>query len=197
MKDNKYLSLVTSNNRFSFVFILIFFAVTLTAMATGDNSFWSTLAWSMFSLLGLFIFFGGIVSHQQAAESKRWPKVGAKLLSARVYTKVGGSSQEYAPSVEYAFKFHGREYKGNTIDYSDVSGSEARAKKIVKQLESQGAMLMVHVNPDNPEKNVLNPGVRFVHAARYIIGLAMIAIGLLYALEIQIGCLRATATECY
>lgn len=186
MKNNKFILLVTSSNRFSFVFIVVFMAVILTAMATGGDAFWSKLAWYMLSVLGVFTFLGGIVSHQQASESKRWPKVSATLLSARVYSKVSGSSQTYAPSVEYSFKFNGREYKGCTIDYSDTSASESWAEKAVKEIEKKSTMLMVHVNPENPEKNVLNPGVQFVHAARYVIGLAMVAIGLLYALEILI-----------
>jgi len=185
MRKNKFINLVTSSTLFSFFYIMTFIVVISAALLTNGGEPWVKISWIMLSVLGVFTTLGAYVSYIEATQSNRWPAVSAKLLSAEVRSKVGsGSDQTYAPSVEYAFSFNGQDYKGNTVDYSAMSGSEAWAKKIIDVLKNKGAALTVRVNPEDPQMNVLNPGVRFVHLLRYIIGPAMIVFGLLAGLEI-------------
>jgi len=187
MKKGTITALVTSSTVFAFFYILAFIAVVVTAVLTDGALFWVKLSWAMLSILGVFITVTAYVSFQEARQSTRWPAVSAKLLSARVKSQMGSDSgRSYSPVVEYEFSFKGKDHTGNTIDYSGQSGSQAWAEKVLNELKSKGIALTVHVNPDNPEMNVLNPGVRFVHMLRYIVGPAMFVIGLLAALDILI-----------
>ena len=185
MNENKLITLVTKNALFAMGYIVIFIGVAFTAMITGGNPFWVKASWSMLSLLGIFVSIGAYVSHQEASQSKRWPTVSAKLLSTRVSSGLAtGNQHTYSPVAEYEFSYMGKKYRGNTIDYSAASGSQAWAQKVIDQLQQRGIALVVSVNPENPEMNVLNPGVRLVHYMRYLIGPAMIVIGLLGVQEI-------------
>ena len=185
MNENKFVTLVTKNSLFVLVYILTFTAVGLTAVMTDGNPFWLKATWLMLSLLGVFVSIGAYVSYQEASQSKHWPTTSAKLLSTRVSSGLATANQHtYSPIVEYEFSFMGKKYKGNTIDYSAMSGSRAWAEKVIKQLQQRGIALLVSVNPQNPQMNVLNPGIRLVHYLRYLIGPAMIVIGILGVMEI-------------
>jgi len=181
--NNKIVALVTRNALFALVYILAFIGVVLTAVMTDGNPFWVNVSWVMLSILGVFVCVGAYVSHQQATHSNKWPTVSATLTSTRVVGGIAtGNRSTYSPLAEYEFTYLGKKYKGNTIDYSAVSGSQAWANKVIAKLQQRGIALLVSVNPQNPKMNVLNPGVRLVHYLRYIIGPAMIVIGALGAL---------------
>ena len=185
MKKNKVIALVTSSTPFAFFYILAFIVVIATAIFTSGEPLWVKLSWGMLAMLGVFISLTAYVSFIEARQSRRWPATTARLLSASVHESIGsGSGNLYRPVVEYAFSHNGRDYKGTTIDYSGQSGSEAWAKKVISKLESKGHGLKVHVNPDDPETNVLNPGIRLVHLLRFIIGPAMVVFGVLAAFDV-------------
>ncbi len=187
MTGNKFINLVTKNSLFVFIYIVSFTAVGLTAIMTDGNPFWVKLSWAMLSILGVFVSLGAYFSHQEASQSNKWPTVSAKILMTKVMSGIAtGNQHTYSPLVEYEFSYLGKKFKGNTIDYSAVSGSKAWAEKVVTELQQRGGTLTVSVNPDNPEMNVLNPGIRLVHYLRYLIGPAMIVIGILGIQEIII-----------
>ncbi len=185
MSENKLVTLVTKNPLFVLVYIVLFTAVGFTAVMTDGAPFWVNTSWMMLSLLGVFVSIGAYVSHQEASQSNKWPTVSATLLSTRVASGMAtGNKQTYSPVAEYEFSYLGKKYKGDTIDYSAVSGSKAWANKVISQLQQQGVALVVSVNPDNPQMSVLHPGVRLVHYLRYIIGPAMIVTGILGVLGV-------------
>jgi hypothetical protein len=177
MTKNKFIHLVTSNNIFAFFYILTFIFVIVMAFTNG-GAFWVKLAWLMLALLGVFISITAFVSHAEARRSIRWPTVPARLINAGVRKSIG-SDETYAPEVEYEFKFNGEKYRGNTIDYSASSRSETAAQKVIQKIKNKGVALTVHVNPQDPQRNVLNPGVQLVHYLRYLIGPAMFVFGML------------------
>jgi len=180
-----FIRLVTSSQIFAFFFILAFLLVIIAAVLTENNSLFVKLGWSMLALLGVFITITAFVSHAEARQSKRWPKVSAKLLSTGIRSSLGsGDGSNYTPVASYEYSYLGNDYTGSTIDFSASSGSENWAKKVIQQLEDKGIALTANVNPQNPEMSVLNPGVRLVHYLRYLIGPAMVIIGVLAALDI-------------
>lgn len=180
MNINKLISMVTKNTAFVFGYILSFSIVVIITLLTWENMFWLILTWVMLSILGVFVTLGAYVSYIEASQSIRWPTVSAKLLSSRVSSGIGtGNKHTYRPIVEYEFSYLGKQYKGNTIDYSGRSGSKSWAKKVITDLQQKGIALRVSVNPDDPQMNVLKPGIRLVHYLRYIIGPAMIVTGIM------------------
>ena len=183
MTNNKFIQLVTSSTIFAFFYILAFIIVVVMGFSNG-HVFWVKLGWLMLALLGVFITLTAFVSHAEARESTRWPTVPARLISARVRTSIGSSDDNtYTPEVEYEFTYNGKPYRGNTIDYSASSISESGANKVIQKIKDRGIALTVHVNPQDPQRNVLYPGVRLVHYLRYLIGPAMFIFGMLALLD--------------
>lgn len=181
--NNKFIKLITSDNRFAFIYIAILFFVGYMAVFKNAGYFWEATGWTMSSFLGVIITITAYTSSIQAIESRRWPQRTAKLISTKI--SHGRSSSDgfvYSPEVEYEYTFEGNKYNGNQIDFSAMSSSEAWAQKIIDKIRKNGETIVIYVNPEDPGISVINPGIRLVHLLRFIVGPAITIFSILFGL---------------
>jgi len=177
MSDD-FIKIATGRSKYSTYFLLIFMCVAPAAVFTKIELL-DHIAWIMLIILGVFIFITGIVTRQEASDSRNWPKIEVKFLSTSLKSMSSNSGGRiYAPDIKCKFNIGNSEYKGTEYDLSASYGSRSQAEDkiaLIKQKKS----LFVHYKPSAPEVNVINPGIHFSHYIRIVVGVCTVVIPLL------------------
>ena len=183
--NNKYIKFIISNNWFAFFYIVAFFFVGYMAIFKKAGDSWVLVGWSMLSILGIIITITAYTTLTQALESKSWPQSIAKITKATVTEgRTTDNGQVHTPEVEYEYSFEGKHYKGCQVDFSSMSSTEKWAQGVIDKITKNGINITVFVNPYDPSVSVIFPGARLVHLLRFIVGPAMIIVGILFGLKL-------------
>lgn len=179
-----FLKIATGRHRAATYFLLVFMVVAPTAFFT-DSVYLDWFAWLMLAILGLFVSITGWVTLQEAIDSFSWPQVEAELTSVSISRRSGssGGGHVYAAKIQCRFEVEGVEYWGTEYDWSASAGSRASAERVKSEVEAMQP-LVIRYKPQDPQINVINPGVRLVHFLRIVLGLAMMIVPMLIEMKI-------------
>ena len=134
-----------------------------------------------FLVVGCFASFFGVSGLYKAIASSRWPEAPGVILESNVvYQKSnsGSSGSTYKAEVFYEFRVRSVAYNGNTVAYGDFGSSDpARARRIVNAYPRRKSV-QVSYSPDNPEVNVLEPGLKFQAFLLPLAGIIFLASGI-------------------
>jgi hypothetical protein len=150
--------------------------------------------------MGLFLAGAGLVftwvlwtAWQRAEETRRWPAVPCRIISARVVSErpTPNSNPAHRAEIRYEYRFGDQTYIGQRIRRVDgVSQHEDKARQ---QLEAYptGLETVCHVNPDDPTMAVLRHDTR---AALYSIWFPLLFVvgGLVMAWRALVSSSRST-----
>lgn len=172
---DKFLAIATGRSHYSTWFLVIFMVVAPASMFT-EYVWLDTLGWSMTIILGIFILITGIVSIQEGLQSFHWPQATVKLKSATLLSHSGSKGGvSYSPKINCSFVINGHEYEGTEYDFSASYTSKEKAQKKVVKVKNM-LPLLIHYKPENPNINVIHPGVHFVAYVRLLVGIGGISI---------------------
>lgn len=140
----------------------------------------------IFVVIGAFFVYFGAKDIGDAKQSVYWPSEMGKIISSSVDTSRsssgrGSSSTSYHAAILYEFTVDGITYNGNRVAYGDFgSSNSSHARRIVNRYP-EGKEVKVYYSIDNPEKCVLEPGLKGQAYVFPGIGLAFMAAGLFMA----------------
>jgi len=130
---------------------------------------------SLFILVGLMMCVFGVLNVIMAKESENWESVEGTITSSEISTS-HGESTTYGADVSYRFVVDDTVYKGDKVRLSEVSTSNyGRAQKIVEKYPIE-AVVKVFYDPNDPESNVLEPGLSGGSILLAVLGLAFLVI---------------------
>jgi len=183
---SKIIQEIVRGKMFFCSFVLLYVPIVWWAVLSGKPIAIQT-TWIMTFFLGIIIVIVGIVTSIEALQSSSWSKAKAKLTECKVkrISDTGGST--YAPSVSYQFRVGDRQYIGSSYDFSDISGSRIGANRKIEFLKERldrEDCIDIYYGPDQPELNVIFPGVHPIHGVRLVFGLVLITLSLPTLLEV-------------
>lgn len=95
---------------------------------------------------------------------KRWQPVPAQLLQAELKQQRNEDSITYLPTAEYQYQFNGRRYTSTRVSVSDsydnVGNFNYDLGRRLEQAAASNTEVTAYVDPDNPQKAVLNRDLR-------------------------------------
>jgi hypothetical protein len=124
------------------------------------------LFFAVFLIVGFLLLYWGYQSYQRSQESKAWPTVPGRVISAEVESYLSSSrsgshhrhQRMYRANVVYEYTALGKAYTSQRVSFGDYSSSSpAHAEKIVGQYPPQRSV-MVYYDPAAPASAVLEPG---------------------------------------
>jgi len=138
-----------------------------------------------FIAAGVFASWLGIGDLLMAIASASWPVTDAQVIASSVeYISpggdgTGGRNPSYRAHVQYSFAVGGLSYSGNTLiyghaDFRDQGNAYAAIAPYRPELT-----VPVYYNPENPEENVLEPGVHTKTLVMPLFGLLCLIVGIL------------------
>ena len=142
---------------------ITFFQSVISGLSTliFNNSMFQIIAMLSFGLIGgiFLLLFGSYVKEDN--QSKKWPSVPGKIISARVQKgKVyvsHGYQTRYTPKITYSYSVNGAEYEGDRLGNGIfISRSRDSAKSWARKYPAH-MVVTVYYNPDDPGKSVLEP----------------------------------------
>lgn len=178
---SKIIKEIVRGKMFFCSFILIYVPIIWWAVLSG-NPMAIKAVWIMTLFLGIVIFIVGIVTSMEAWQSPSWSRTKAKLTECFVKKISDSEGSSYAPGVVYQFRVGDRHYYGSSYDFSDFFSSRIAANQKIESLQEsvdQEGYIDIYYKPDEPDLNVIYPGVHPIHGIRLIFGLALIGIPLL------------------
>lgn len=111
----------------------------------------------LFALAGTGLLVGLIVpmwKDWQAAKS--WVEVPGEVIWSRTHAHRGSKNQTtYSAQIFYRYEFAGRTYESDRRSFAKVNGSMEKAREVVAKYPT-GASVVVHVDPEEPERAVLD-----------------------------------------
>ncbi len=128
------------------------------------------------TLLPLFLAY----ARYSAGQDRRWERVTGKVLVSRVEFQW----EDYQPIVEYVYCHNGIEYRGKKIrSHLVVYNFKGPAERLCARYPS-GASVEVYIDPNNPERSVLEPGGdAWLLGVGVPVALLFIVLGALLALD--------------
>lgn len=107
----------------------------------------------------------GFVLRKQGNDARRWPAVSGRIETSEVDAYQGRVSNDsrlttlYRPVIAFAYEYAGVRYVGSeaSLGFKVTSNRRAVAERAVARYPL-GAVVSVHVNPENPSESVLSPG---------------------------------------
>ncbi len=138
------------------------------------------------SAIGLLLLIMFVGFARQNAAIQRWPTTGGRITLSQVeeFKLLNKDSKRrrrrttrtaYMPIVEYSYSVGGRDYLSRSVwADTEVSGSRGYAEKIAAKYQT-GAVVVVHYDPEKPQRAALETGGGWVHWLMLV--LALIAFG--------------------
>ena len=157
---------------------LLFASIVFPWAVIGRGDAIVSVAWVTLFVLGFMIFYTGVHGSRLAFASRKWSRNMAKVISVGHETQLHKGKQRYRPKITYSFTFGGISYTGDTLDFSTDYTSRARSDAWAARLVS-GDHVMISVDAGNPDRNVIEPGIRLVQWVQLLAGLAGMAVPLL------------------
>jgi hypothetical protein len=91
-------------------------------------------------------------------QTYRWVAVQGTLLKRGVEKQSGYRQYGYQTQLAYIYRFHGIEYRGESLTAFDPSASRRVIEARIRQIPEAGKSVSVYVNPKRPEQSVLKQG---------------------------------------
>ncbi len=133
---------------------------------------------AIFVLVGGFFVVQGTLEWIRAADSTSWPTVTGTVTHSEVTThrstSKGRPRTSYGARIEFDYTVEGATHHGTRRTYRVVASSESAAKEAVAAYPV-GRMVVVSVDPSDPERAVLEPGWDWSNAIPIAVGLFAIA----------------------
>jgi hypothetical protein len=121
--------------------------LTSTLIALGASA---TAVWMVFS---------AFADAERMLASARWPSVDGVITASKVETFASDSgARRYIPTVAYTYAFDGRVLEGREIRIGGFITTEDVAEKVTGEYRA-GANVKVYVDPADPSRAVLQPGL--------------------------------------
>lgn len=149
----------------------------------------------MFNAFALMVqvFGGGLVvdavtTATKGTRSQSWPKVSGRILSSgvRVLSGAGGGQEGggvpsvlAGPDLSYEYEVEGQRYTGSVVSFAGTRPTFGGANEIA-ELYPAGASVTVWYDPEDPECAVLEPGAGNVPYVQMILGVGLIAGGMVF-----------------
>ena len=93
----------------------------------------------------------------------RWPRVQGRITTAKVEEVIGGHGPDWEPKVTYSYQVAGTTHTGSRIAFSDNSTpSQSSAEKKLGRYPV-GTPVTVRYDRSDPQRSVLEPGMRLVN----------------------------------
>lgn len=138
----------------------------------------ATVMLSIFVLLGGFFTVQGVIDWRRAAESASWPTVSGtvtkSVVTSHSSTHKGSTTTSYHAHIEFDYQVDGTTRHGNRRTYKVMGSSEAAAREAVAAYPV-GRAVTVSVDPEDPDRAVLEPGQDWANAIPIAVGLFAIA----------------------
>ena len=113
-----------------------------------------------FVALGAFFIDVGLEEWRLGEASRSWPTVGGRVLASEVATRTArrgnGTSRSTTHEIRYEYEIDGVRREGRRVAYTVAMGEgdlRARAARY-----PAGRAVKVHVDPEDPDRAVLEPG---------------------------------------
>jgi hypothetical protein len=92
-------------------------------------------------------------------KSLRWPMVPVRITSSDVSTGVSNMGRWWQPELTYEYRVGGQSYRSNSIRYLMPAFYHAEGARQIQAAYHQGAQVRAAVDPANPSRSVLEPGI--------------------------------------
>ena len=89
--------------------------------------------------------------------SKNWRRVKAIVASS----SLDREGRAYFPKIIYKYSINGREYIDDTFAFALGNASTKAHSIAVVQRHTEGQEILVYVDPENPARSVMEPGVHW------------------------------------
>jgi len=139
-------------------------------------------------IVGLLSLVQGYRTLSEARASLSWPVVEGVVVDANFASKqtTSGSGKSrsvivvYVLNLTYQYHVAGTVYTGTRIGLSEKHiGTQAEARALIAERYPKGAKVTVHYRHDKPEVCLLEPAIPEGTKAQPIVGLILIAAGIL------------------
>lgn len=110
-----------------------------------------------FAALGLFLAYRGGIDLYRTFSCGNWPSVGGKVISSEIRKlhKFRRENQTYRAEVRYRYEVDGRNYQCDKISFGYYSSSSLKDARDIVGKYKVGKMVVVHYDPENPGRAVI------------------------------------------
>jgi len=150
--------------------------------SSGKKSFISRIFPLMLIVIGMLSIIYGAYVLILASASLNWPTTQGIVLESTVErhhttTRKWKTRKTYHAKIFYEFSVKGVTFKGSSISSGDYdSNNPSHAEQIVNEYP-KGKYVTVHYKPDNPEKCVLESGLKTTAWTPLLIGIIFTILG--------------------
>ncbi|MRS02716.1 DUF3592 domain-containing protein [bacterium] len=137
---------------------------------------------------GLFLIVSAILQNSKAKKATEWPTVQGVVEDSQLSIRHGRSSSgttstQYRPKVTYQYQVNGQSISNDSIAFGDGNMSRKKAEEKLAEYP-KGAMVMVHYDPEDSAKSVLETKANsFV--TNLVIGILTLIIGVVIAFVLK------------
>jgi hypothetical protein len=134
-----------------------------------------------FIIAGLLLLFFGVKGIITAIESKSWPHSDGTVMTSSIRRYISSSARgrtQHLAEIHYEFFVKNIRYDGNHRHTSPDAGVAAG----LMERYPKGKQITVYYRPDNPAKNLLEPGLRAKTWIMPLGGLFFLVPGILMAI---------------
>ncbi len=145
-----------------------------------NNVFAGLFAGALFAVIGFcVVFFAAKPTLDNAKQSKNWPTAIGVITHSDIDQEFRKGKTMYSAEIGYKFSANGQEYVGHTVSFAGMGSSSHSAALNVTDRYPMGREVSVYYDGKDPNKNVLEPGVRASAYLMYGIGWLFLIAGVL------------------
>lgn len=140
---------------------------------------------------GLATLYFGYQSYQNSKASETWPVVWGTIVTSEVSDYDSDGTTMYEARVVYEYTVNDSKIMSDKVSFGEVNTSNYRPAREIVDRYPEGQQVKVYYNPENPDKAVLEPGVKSgvwlplgIGGAFTLVGLGM---GMAFGLAILTG----------
>lgn len=135
-------------------------------------------------VLGAGIIVAGLLAGQRSHRSRKWPTTEGTVIASGIVRESSSSSSStistnqsvYKPEVAYEYEINGERYVSNKIELLDISTNNRGRAESIQRRYTVGDTVRVHVDPNNPERAVLQPGGKSGSCLLIVVGSGFVII---------------------
>jgi hypothetical protein len=131
--------------------------------------------------LGSFLSAGFIRDLYFALKSKQWPKTSGRVIEVDIAHGTAMRGSYNSALVGYEYEVRGVQYTSRRIDYAGRGAGATSALSYFRHYH-EGQGVAVRYDPNEPERAVLETGVRPGNFLRLLFSFAVLGFGLLFLL---------------
>jgi hypothetical protein len=92
-------------------------------------------------------------------KSLRWPTAHVTITSSDVSTGVSNMGRWWQPELTYEYEVGGHSYRSTSIRYLMPAFYHAEGARQIQAAYPKGAQVQAAIDPENPARSVLEPGI--------------------------------------